>query len=192
MAAGRGSRWGNDLAKPLAEFCGQSLVTWAFNSAQASGLAPIVLVVGYQGAAVANAVPPETQIVHAADWSRGQAYSLRALIDALTPRAVDAVCVGLADQPLIGANSYRRLAAAAEAGSRLAVATYAGIRGNPVMIHRDLWDEIGKIDGDKGARALMEKHSVTAVDCTDTGISTDVDTLEELRDLEEEYRGNFQ
>ena len=55
--------------------------------------------------------------------------------------SVRAVCVGLADQPRVGAEAYRRLAAAFEAGAELAVATYDGDRGNPVLLARSLWGE---------------------------------------------------
>ena len=42
---------------------------------------------------------------------------------------VGAVCVGLADQPFVGPDAYRRLAAAYDAGATLAVATYDGRAG---------------------------------------------------------------
>ncbi len=45
------------------------------------------------------------------------------MIQTLEPWAqVGAVCIGLADQPLVGADAYRRLAAAHDGGASLAVA----------------------------------------------------------------------
>jgi CTP:molybdopterin cytidylyltransferase MocA len=85
----------------------------------------------------------------------------------------------------VGADSYRRLVAAHEAGADLAVATYDGTRGNPVLVGRTLWDEARALSGDVGARALMERHDVVEVDCTGTGSPDDVDTIEDLRALEE-------
>ena len=52
---------------------------------------------------------------------------------------VGAVVVGLADQPLVGAEAYRRVARAFAEGATLAYATYAGVRGNPVLIARPHW-----------------------------------------------------
>ena len=55
-----------------------------------------------------------------------------AALRALEPDAdVEAVVVGLADQPLVGADAYRRVAGAFDDGARLAVATYGGVRGQP-------------------------------------------------------------
>ena len=51
---------------------------------------------------------------------------------ALEPDAeVDGVVVGLADQPLVGADAYRRIAARVRRRRALAVATYGGERGQP-------------------------------------------------------------
>jgi nicotine blue oxidoreductase len=99
------------------------------------------------------------------------------------------VCVGLGDQPLVGAEAYRRLAGAYRGGAKLAVATYDGDRGNPVLLARPLWREAMKLRGDVGARVLMDRHPVTEVDCTGTGDPTDVDTLADLRQLERRLEG---
>jgi molybdenum cofactor cytidylyltransferase/nicotine blue oxidoreductase len=99
---------------------------------------------------------------------------------------VQAVCIGLADQPLVGPEAYRRLAAAHAEGAELAVATYGGQRGNPVLLARSLWPEARALDGDEGARVLMGTHPPVEVPCDGTGDPGDVDTLEDLRRLEQE------
>ena len=124
-------------------------------------------------------------IVHASRWREGIAHSLHAAFDVLEPYAqVTAVCIGLADQPLVGADAYRRLSSAHAAGARLAVASYDGVRQNPVLLARELWDEARALEGDVGARSLMDVHDVTEVDCTGTGIAADVDTIEDLQAVE--------
>jgi CTP:molybdopterin cytidylyltransferase MocA len=75
--------------------------------------------------------------------------------------------------------------AAHEDGAELAVATYDGTRGNPVLLGRSLWDEARALEGDVGARTLMERHDVVEIDCTGTGSPHDVDTIDDLRALEE-------
>jgi CTP:molybdopterin cytidylyltransferase MocA len=186
LAAGRGSRLGADAtAKALLELSGRRLVDWALDAAISAGIRPVLLVVGHTGDTVAATAPPAVQVVPAPDWRLGIAHSLRAALDALEPhRDIDAVCVGLADQPRIGADAYRRLVAAHQHGATLAVATYAGRRANPVLLDRSLWPEARTLRGDTGARALMSTHTVTEVDCTGTGDPTDVDTLDDLRALE--------
>ena len=187
LAAGRGSRLGGDDAKPLVLFRDRPLVTWALEAAVASGLHPVWLVTGYEGRHVAAAAPQGVDIVHNRHWRRGIASSLHAALAAIEPYAqVTAVCVGLADQPRVGAEAYRLLAAAHAAGGELAVATYDGVRGNPVLLARSLWAEANGLEGDVGARQLMQHHDVVEVPCEGTGSSVDVDTREDLEQLNEE------
>lgn len=185
LAAGRGSRLGGDVPKPLVELRGRPLVAWALEAATASGLRPIVLVVGHAGSAVTRVAPEGVLVVRSRRWRRGIARSLRVALEALEPWArVGAVCVGLGDQPLVGPDAYRRLGASFHGGATIAVATYHGRRGNPVLLARPLWGEARRLDGDVGARALMDDHDVVEVDCTDTGDPRDVDTLDDLRQAE--------
>jgi molybdenum cofactor cytidylyltransferase len=183
LAAGRGSRLGGDASKPLLEWRGRPLVAWALDAALASGLAPVLVVVGYRADEVRAALAGEAEIVENPEWEEGIASSLRAVLTALTTRpAVDAVCVGLADQPLVGAEAYRRVAATE---AELVVPTYDGQPGNPVKLARSLWAEALELRGDVGARALARDRAVH-IDCTGTGSAADVDTLEDLERLQQE------
>jgi len=190
LGAGAGRRLGAAVPKPLVELAGRPLVAWALDAARGSGLAPVLLVVGAGGDAVAAAAeaatrPGPVEIVRSQDWELGIAHSLRAALDALGARAgIGAVCVGLADQPLVGADAYRRLAAAYDAGAELAVATYSGRRGNPVLVSRTVWAEAQQLEGDEGARVLMRRHGATEVACDGTGDPADVDTIEDLAAME--------
>lgn len=196
LAAGRGSRLaapGGGGAptppKPLLRLRGRPLVGWALEAALDAGMSPVVLVVGRRGREVARAAPEGVVVATARASHRGIAHSLRVALDTLARvPAVSAVCVGLADQPLVGAEAYRRLAAAHRAGAMLAVATYQGARRNPVLVGRELFEEAHRLRGDVGARALFDAYPVVDVDCTGTGDPADVDTLDDLRALEETMR----
>jgi molybdenum cofactor cytidylyltransferase len=186
LAAGRGSRLG-DEPKPLALLQGRPLVGWALDAAVSSGLQPVWLVTGYRGRHVAAAAPQGVDVVHNRHWRRGIASSLRTALGAIAPYPqVSAVCVGLADQPRVGAEAYRRLAAAHQEGAELAVAMYEGVRGNPVLLARSLWAEAHELEGDVGARQLMQRHAVVEVPCDGTGSAVDVDTPQDLEQLNEE------
>jgi molybdenum cofactor cytidylyltransferase len=189
LAAGRGVRFGGDIPKPLLPFAGATLLARALGAARASGLTPVVCVVS--DARVEAAVPDDIVIARNEAPELGIASSLQAALRVLSDaawKAVDAVVVGLADQPLVGAEAYRRLALAAADGERLAVATYGGQRANPVMIARALWDEAMELTGDEGARVLVRRHGAREVRCDDTGEPTDIDTPDELAALEQQWR----
>ena len=138
LAAGRGSRLGDDAspAKPLLSFRGRPLVAHALDAAVGSGLGPVVLVVGHEADAVAAVAPEGVEVVHNDRWADGISSSLHAALRSLESRPVDGVVVGLADQPLVGADAWRRIGAAHADGATLAVATYGGRRANPVLLAR--------------------------------------------------------
>ena len=184
LAAGRGSRVAGRTPKPLLDLAGQPLVAWALAAPLAADVEPVLLVVGRSGRAVAQAAPPGVGVVRSRRWRRGIARSLGAALESLAAGDAAAVCVGLADQPLVGPDAYRRLARAHADGARLAVATYDGQRANPVLLDRSLWPAARALRGDVGARALTATHDVVEVDCSGTGDPSDVDTLDDLRALE--------
>ena len=145
-----------------------------------------MVVVGYRAAEVAAAAGALAEIVENPDWQSGMSTSLRAgLAAVIADTTVTAVAVALADQPRIGAEAYRRLAAAHREGAELAVATYGGKRGHPVLIGRSHFEEAMRMTGDEGARSLLAAHDVVEVPCDGTGDATDVDTPADLAALEE-------
>lgn len=171
----------------LAELGGVPIVRRAVDAAIASGLRPVVTVVGPGVGAIERVLPAGVDVVTAPAARLGIAHSLRALVRALEGwRHVGAVCVGLADQPQVGPDAYRRLVSAHRDGAEFAVATYRGKRHNPVLIGRSLWPEALKLRGDTGARGLMDRFPVVEVDCGGTGRPDDVDTLADLARLQRE------
>ncbi len=185
LAAGRARRFGG--GKVVAPLGGTPLVRHAVDAALASELRPIVVVVAQFALKIESVLPAGVDVVRAPAARLGIAHSLRALVQALEGwRQVGAVCVGLADQPLIGPDAYRRLAAAYAAGADFAVATYGGERQHPVLIGRDLWPQVRTLRGDVGARALMESVVPLDVPCDGTGRPDDIDTPDDLNRIERE------
>jgi nicotine blue oxidoreductase len=102
---------------------------------------------------------------------------------AAVPEDCAAAVLALADQPLVGAESVRRLIAARAAGASVAVACYDGQPRNPVLIGREHFAEVAALaTGDVGARPFLRAHPdlITRVECADTGRPDDIDTAEDL------------
>jgi molybdenum cofactor cytidylyltransferase/nicotine blue oxidoreductase len=58
----------------------------------------------------------------------------------------------------------------------LAVPTYDGVRGHPVLLGREHWAGVAaSATGDEGARRYLSAHPVTEVDCTGLADPTDLD-----------------
>jgi molybdenum cofactor cytidylyltransferase len=180
-------RFGGDAPKSLTLLRGRPLLAYTLDAVRASGCAPVVLVVSDDR--VADAAGAGVEIVHNDAPEQGIASSLQCALARLEADAtVPAVVVGLADQPLVGADAYRRVAHAFTDGAALAYATYAGERGNPVLIARPYWAEAMELSGDEGARVLFRRHPAVAVPCDGTGSPADVDTPEDLAELESRWR----
>jgi CTP:molybdopterin cytidylyltransferase MocA len=189
LAAGRGVRFGGDRPKQLVPLAGRPLAAYAVDAAVASGLVPVVVVVSdapvEEVLRAARRGPAAVSFVRNDAPERGISSSLQAALRALEPDPrVDGVVVGLADQPLVGAEAYRRVAHAYDEGARLAVAVYDGGRGNPVLIAREHWPEALALSGDEGARVLLRRHGAREVPCDGTGFAIDVDTPDALATVE--------
>lgn len=159
LAAGRSTRAG-ETNKLLARLDGEPLVRIAAEAALASGVSSLTVVTGHMAEAVGAALAGlDLVLAHNPDHADGMASSIRTGIAALPPDA-DAALILLADMPGITPEAIDRMIAAyaPEAGKPIVVATAAGKRGNPVLWDRAFFDALTQLEGDVGARALIERH----------------------------------
>jgi CTP:molybdopterin cytidylyltransferase MocA len=176
LAAGNGSRLGQP--KALVELAGSTLADRGVALLGDGGADPVIVVTG--------AVPveiPGVVSVHNPDWETGMGSSLATGLLALAHGDAEAAVIALADQPLVGAESVRRLIAAFRSGANVAVAAYEGKPRNPVLIAREHWPAVLELAaGDTGARPFLRAHPelVALIECGDTGRPDDVDTPEDL------------
>lgn len=183
LAAGRASRMGGH-GKLVEEIGGIPLVLRAVNAALASRAESVTVVTGHDAERIARAIErPRVNIVHNPDHAQGMASSLKRGIGAL-PAEIDGVLVLLGDMPFISARHLDALIEAFAGSGRIVTPMHDGRRGNPVLWPRRFLEEFGSIEGDRGARALLEKYAdeIEAVAFEDAAISTDIDTPEDLRE----------
>lgn len=178
LAAGAGRRFGQP--KATVELDGELLVVRAARVLREGGCHPVAVVLG---AAVID-VPGADLVVRHDGWAEGLGSSLRAGLEALEVSGADAAVVVLCDQPGLGAAAVAAVAEGAPAGpAALAVATFGGVRGHPVLVGADHWAGVAALaQGDVGARAYLDRHPevVTEIACDGLGDPADVDRPEQL------------
>lgn len=181
LAAGGGSRFAGPTHKLLVDVDGTAIAATAIRRALESSIGPVVVVTGCADLAtvIADVDPGDDRltVIDHPGWADGQASSLQAAVRLARSIGADAIVVGLADQPFVTAEAWRRVAA----GDRsIATATYGGRRGNPVRLGADIWHLL-PTTGDEGARALgrVRPDLVQEIPCP--GSAADIDTLEDLR-----------
>ncbi len=187
LAAGRSSRMAPRHKLLVADRAGKPMVARVVDNLLASALRPMIVVVGHRGDEVAGALAGRpVQVVTAEGWEDGLSASLRAGIAAV-PASARAAVVCLGDMPLVTARTIGRLLAAydPDEGRLIVAPSHGGELGNPVLWDRRFFAEIMALSGDRGARALLERHSehVATVAMDDDAVLRDVDTPEQLAGL---------
>ncbi len=174
LAAGRSRRFGSDkLLHPLPD--GTPMVLASAYALRAV-LPHTVAVIRRDNeplAALFKAHGIETAIAELAD--SGMAASLAAGI-AATARANGWV-VALGDMPFIHPRTVANVAAELRWGTSLAAASYKGQRGHPVGFSGSYRDQLLALNGDQGARSLLQQHAneLVLVECNDPGVLVDID-----------------
>lgn len=146
------------------------------------------------------------EVVHNRLWADGMSASIAAGVRAVHER-VGGLLICLGDMPRLSAESVTALIRAYERGGVDAtrprdaerepsatptgtgpalpaafVPTFAGRRGNPVLWTAEWFDALKDLDGDRGAKALLESlgDRVVEVEVPDDGVLRDVDTPDAL------------
>ena len=182
LAAGLSRRMGS--GKLLAVIEGKPLVRWAVEGI-VSLVDDVVVVTQPEDAPIREALAGLA--VRFATNPRpedGQGTSIATGAAALAPET-DAALVVLGDQPWLPAAAIPALLAEFRATHRAIVApVYRGTQGNPVLFAAATFGELRALDGDAGARRIVDRDParVTRV-FIDGEMPADVDTADDLARL---------
>jgi molybdenum cofactor cytidylyltransferase len=189
LAAGQSSRFraggGLDLTKLVAKLDGKPIVRRVAEAALASKARPVVVVTGCARSAVEAAVADlDVELVFNPKFASGLASSLKAGLAATAPH-VGGSLVLLGDMPWIEPGLVDALIDAfrARKDALAALPSCEGRRGNPVLLGRGLFEAAMRLEGDEGARRLIDALSandLVEVEAPDTSVTFDIDTPEDL------------
>jgi CTP:molybdopterin cytidylyltransferase MocA len=175
LAAGSGTRMAG-AQKLLLDLDGTPMIKHVIQAASEGGCHQTVVV--YSADDVKEKVDGDAELVYNPQARTGMASSLQAGLRAMRPE-IEAAVVLLGDQPLVGSRTVATLLRAwRREGSRPAVAVSQGHRewAPPVVLARDLWEQLFALKGDAGARQVLQGHPELIDVVPAPGRGDDIDT----------------
>jgi len=188
LAAGSAHRFG--APKLVQELAGRAIIRWVADALLASRVDRLQVVVPPEHGDIVEALAgTKASFVVNPYPEHGIGASIAAGVSALGERT-DAVLIALADEPGLDAavvasvlEAFRRSQATA-APCAIVAPTYRGTPGHPVLFDRGVFAELRALDGDRGARSVIEREpSRVAIVQVDAPPPGDVDTPEDLARL---------
>ena len=182
LAAGKSSRMG-EKNKLLLKFNDQTMVSHVIDQLQESTVSDIIVVTGCEFENVRRSIGQKVEFTHNPDYDQGLSTSIKTGIEALHS-STDGVMICLGDMPYISTQNYNSLLRKFEAG-KIIVPTSHGKTGNPIIFSNDYFSDFDILEGDKGARKLLEKYKekIVRVDVNTDAIFDDIDTPEAYQDI---------
>lgn len=179
LAAGASRRMEN-RAKQLLEFEGETLLRRAAQTALASRCSPVCVVLGANSESLrAEVADLPVEIAVNEDWSSGMASSLRTGLRKLleTEPKIAAVCVLLADQPLVDFRVINRLVETFErGGDAVAASRYEETVGVPAIFPKRLFGELSNLTGEAGAKKIIERYASETLKIAVPEAALDIDS----------------
>jgi molybdenum cofactor cytidylyltransferase len=188
LAAGLSTRFGRP--KQLVQWRGRPLILHVADTALASRLRNVIVVIGHVAEPVRAALSPvaghpNLQVVYNSEYEEGRASSIRRGLRAL-PQDSQAAMFLACDQPLITAELINALMDTFVQHRSLICYPVSGqMRSNPTLFAAELFPELMRLTGDVGGTALIEKYKSRVREHRVPSLRplTDVDREEDLESL---------
>lgn len=183
LAAGESKRMGE--LKQLMPF-GQNttIVEQAIDNLLSAAVSEVIVVVGYRAEEVIKSIVGKpVKIAINPNYRQGMSTSIIAGLNLVDSRA-QAVMLTLGDQPLINSQTINRLIEEFHNHDRgIAIPTYQGRRGHPIIFAIKYKEKLLELKGDIGGRQIVKDHpdDILEVAVNAGGIITDIDTISDYQ-----------
>ena len=177
LAAGLSTRMGEPkLLRPVR---GRAILQRVLDALRRTDLDEVVVVLGAESEKVRREVKFEGEkVVLNRAFADGMSTSLKLGLKSVN-RLSEAVVVALGDQPFLSPSTVDRMVEAyLERRPPIVVPVVGGVRGNPVLFAKSVFPDVMKIEGDVGAKSVVEGYGdrVLELSVQDSGVLFDIDT----------------
>ena len=181
LAAGQSKRM-IDENKLTKEFKNIPLIKHSVNNILSSNIDELIIVLGYQKKIVQNILNENSKIkfVTNENFSDGMSTSIKSGLKYLSANS-EAFFICLGDMPLINKKIYNHLINS-RIDNHIVVPTYKNKQANPVLFPKVMQTSIMSINGDSGAKKILEenKNNILNIKIDDIGITKDFNTKDDF------------
>ncbi len=178
-AAGQSTRM-NGENKLTKEVKGMPLIKHSIKNILDSSIDELIIILGHEKEIIEKLIinNKKIKIVFNKNFKNGLSSSIKTGLKHLS-KNTNAFFICLADMPLVNKNIYNELIESMK-NNEIVVPTYKGQYGNPVLFSKSMKSSIMKIQGDIGAKNLIElnKDKVLKHEVDDRGIKKDFNTID--------------
>lgn len=168
--------------KQLLPFGRSTFVEQVVDALLGSAVAEVIVVLGHRAEAVIERIGSRpVKITQNPDYKQGMSTSIIAGLRLVASEA-GAVMIALSDQPLLNSRTIDNLIDSFLSGGKgIAIPTYRGIRGHPIIFAKKYVAELMAVKGDIGGRQIISAHpeDVLEVAVASEGVVVDINTRDD-------------
>ena len=185
LAAGVSKRLG--FNKLTLKINGESVIRKAVLPFISAGIGKVFIVTGIQSQEIREELTGyAVEFIENKDCALGMSTSVKASLPFITDE--EGVFFHLGDKPFLEKEMiYRMIDIYRENREKIIVPVFNGEKGHPVLMDVGLYsEEIKSLEGDKGLREIIEKHTEDVIFIKgNEGSLFDIDTIEDVERLKE-------
>jgi molybdenum cofactor cytidylyltransferase len=182
LAGGRSTRMGT--MKQLLPWGKRTILQHVIDTASAVNPAEIIVVLGHNASEISGVLKDEpVKIAVNKEFSNGMSSSLKTALRHVSPES-DTYVFMLGDQPLVTVDLLRLLLEHHNKSKLgITVPVYKNEKGRPVIIDSKYREELTTMEGEIGAKQVIDAHpdDVQEIPVYSEEVIVDIDTQEEYR-----------
>ena len=191
LAAGESSRMKgeNKLSKKID---GIPIIKYAVKNILGSSIDELIIVLGHEKSIIENIIDKNKKIkfIYNENYKSGMSSSIKKGLNNINKKS-EAFFICLVDMPNFNQNIYNKLIKSrynynkkfsSEQKKEIVVPTFEEKNGNPILFSKFMTKQILNINGDVGAKEILElnKNKILYVPIRNSGITLDFDTEEDF------------
>ena len=181
LAAGQSKRMGeeNKLTKKIKDV---PLIKHSVQNILSSSINELIIVLGHEKEIIETIIKKNERIKFAfnRNFKDGMASSIKAGLNHLSKKS-NAFFICLGDMPMVDKNIYNKLIKS-RYNNEIVVPTFKGQQGNPVLFSISMKEKIMSIQGDNGAKKIIElnNHKLLNLDIDDQCVIKNFNTQDDF------------